>query len=68
MKTILISGGTDGMGRALPMHYPEHGDAVIIAGRFPEKGKRFLADAADMGTAERATFIQADLSLMSENH
>ncbi|MEE1796917.1 SDR family NAD(P)-dependent oxidoreductase [Streptomyces sp. BE308] len=67
MKNIVIQGGTDGMGRALGLARLHRGDAVLIIGRDAAKGASFLAEAAAMGAGERATFVQADLSLISEN-
>ncbi|TPF96709.1 hypothetical protein EP30_05900 [Bifidobacterium sp. UTCIF-39] len=67
MKTILITGGTDGMGRGLAMHYLRRGDSVVVVGHSQGKGDRFLAEAAAMGAKKRATYIRADLSLVSEN-
>lgn len=67
MKTIVISGGTDGMGRALALTYLNRGDNVVIIGRNPEKGKAFLDAAAETGPRSRAFFIRADLGLVSEN-
>ena len=57
MSTIVISGGTDGMGKALALTYLDRGDDVVVIGRSPEKG------AAIRG----ATFVRADLSLVAEN-
>ncbi|MFI6510441.1 SDR family NAD(P)-dependent oxidoreductase [Streptosporangium sp. NPDC050855] len=56
-KTIVISGGTDGMGRALASTYLGRGDTVVIIGR----------DAAKAATLPGAHFIPADLSLVGEN-
>ena len=56
MKTVVISGGTDGMGKALALTYLGRGDSVVILGR-----------DADKGNAIGARFIQADLSLVKEN-
>ncbi|GLW11348.1 hypothetical protein Misp01_64760 [Microtetraspora sp. NBRC 13810] len=56
-KTIVITGGTDGMGRALAATYLDRGDTVVVIGR----------DAAKAATLPRAHFIPADLSLVSEN-
>lgn len=67
MKTILIQGGTDGMGRSLADYYLIKGYQVIIIGHSNEKGNQFLQFAKDHGAINRATFIQADLSLLSEN-
>lgn len=68
MKTILIQGGTDGMGRALADYYLKEGYNVIIVGHSKEKGNNFLQFAKDKGAIKRATFIKADLSLISENN
>jgi NAD(P)-dependent dehydrogenase (short-subunit alcohol dehydrogenase family) len=57
MKTLVITGGTDGMGRALAHTYLERGDTVAIVGR----------DRAKAATLPGAHFIPADLSLISEN-
>ena len=57
MTTIVITGGTDGMGRALARTYLDHGDTVVIVGR----------DAAKAATLPEAHFIQADLSLVADN-
>lgn len=56
-KTILITGGTDGMGRALARTHLDRGDTVIVVGR----------DAAKAAALPGAEFIAADLSLVSEN-
>ena len=62
MRTIVVSGGTSGIGEALASTYLDRGDQVIVIGPDPAKGKRFLDGAGD-----RAFFIRADLSLVSEN-
>ncbi|RSN31962.1 oxidoreductase [Amycolatopsis sp. WAC 01416] len=61
MKTIVISGGTDGMGKALAMEYLGRGDTVVVLGRDPAKGAVFAESGG-------ATFIQADLGLVACNH
>ncbi|MCP2164332.1 SDR family NAD(P)-dependent oxidoreductase [Goodfellowiella coeruleoviolacea] len=67
MKTFVVSGGTDGIGKAVALTYLRRGDQVAIIGRSAEKGAAFLADAARLGAADRAHFLPADLSLVSEN-
>jgi NAD(P)-dependent dehydrogenase (short-subunit alcohol dehydrogenase family) len=54
VKTIVISGATDGMGKALARTYLDRGDTVVAIGRNPEKA---LAGAH---------FVHADLSLITE--
>lgn len=67
MKTVVISGGTDGMGKALALTYLNRGDLVIVLGRNAGKGAAFLETAGNLGAAARASFIRADLSLAAEN-
>ncbi|GIG67572.1 SDR family NAD(P)-dependent oxidoreductase [Phytomonospora endophytica] len=55
MKTIVITGGTDGIGRGLARTFLRRGERVIVIGR----------DAAK--APEGAEFIAADLSLVAEN-
>ncbi|MET9080728.1 SDR family NAD(P)-dependent oxidoreductase [Streptomyces sp. NPDC004237] len=62
MRTFVVTGGTDGMGRGLGLHYLGRGDRVIAVGSSQGKGDLFLAAAADIGAAERANFVRADLS------
>ncbi|WNF30952.1 SDR family NAD(P)-dependent oxidoreductase [Streptomyces sp. C11-1] len=64
---MVVSGGTSGIGEALAHTYLKRGDRVAVIGPNPDKGKSFLAAAADLGAEERAFFIRADLSLVSEN-
>lgn len=57
MTAIVITGGTDGIGRALARTYLDRGDTVVIVGRDPAKA----------ATLPEAHFIRADLSLVAEN-
>ncbi|MGC4991394.1 SDR family NAD(P)-dependent oxidoreductase [Nocardia salmonicida] len=67
MKTVVITGGTDGMGKALALTYLERGEQVIVVGTNAPKGQAVLAAATEIGAGQRVEFIQADLSLVSEN-
>jgi NAD(P)-dependent dehydrogenase (short-subunit alcohol dehydrogenase family) len=60
VKTIVISGGTDGMGKAIARTYLDRGDTVVVLGRDAAKGEAFHG-------VGRATFIPTDLSLVAEN-
>ncbi|GAA2729004.1 SDR family NAD(P)-dependent oxidoreductase [Actinocorallia aurantiaca] len=59
-KTIVITGGTDGMGRAVALARLARGDTVIVVGSSAEKGAALTRDAG--GDAGRLHYIQADLS------
>ncbi|WP_031518038.1 SDR family NAD(P)-dependent oxidoreductase [Streptomyces sp. NRRL F-5123] len=67
MPTAVITGGTDGIGRALADTYLERGHEVLIVGTSTAKGEAFLAAAARGGAGGRARFLRADLSLVAEN-
>lgn len=63
-KTIVISGGTDGMGRAFALERLARGDRVMVLGSNPDKGAALRA-AAGSG-ADRVRFLRADLSSVAE--
>lgn len=65
-RTIVISGGSDGMGRALALSRAARGDAVIAIGSNAEKGRRLLADAPRHPGAGRIAFLRADLSSLAD--
>lgn len=66
MKTILITGGANGLGKGIAMHYLKNGERVIVVGSSAKNGDAFLDEAKQLGAGERAFFIQANLSLVSE--
>lgn len=65
-KTYVITGGTDGIGKAVADTYLDRGQEVVVVGRSVEKGEAWLDGARQRGAAARAHFIPADLSLLSE--
>ncbi|EIV92498.1 SDR family NAD(P)-dependent oxidoreductase [Frankia sp. QA3] len=67
MKTVVVQGGTDGIGREVALLHLRRGDTVLIVGRTASKGEAFLRAARDLDAGERAFFVAADLSLISEN-
>jgi NAD(P)-dependent dehydrogenase (short-subunit alcohol dehydrogenase family) len=67
MKTIVVTGGTDGIGRSVAEACLARGDRVLVVGASPGKGAAFLAAAAGRGAGGRARFARADLSLLEEN-
>ncbi|MBW4718623.1 SDR family NAD(P)-dependent oxidoreductase [Saccharothrix obliqua] len=66
MKTVVITGGTSGIGRALAHTCLDRGDQVVVVAPNPAKGEAFLDRARQAGAGDRAHFIQADLSLVAE--
>ncbi|RFS87422.1 SDR family NAD(P)-dependent oxidoreductase [Actinomadura spongiicola] len=65
-KTVVISGGTDGMGRATALARLARGDTVIVIGSSGEKGRALVEEAARAGAGERFRFLHADLSTVGE--
>ncbi|MEV3853790.1 SDR family NAD(P)-dependent oxidoreductase [Streptomyces sp. NPDC050095] len=66
MSTLVIAGGTDGIGKALAERYVERGDTVFVIGRDPAKGEQYLERARRRGAGDRAHFVTADLSLLAQ--
>ncbi|MEW2401702.1 SDR family NAD(P)-dependent oxidoreductase [Streptomyces sp. NPDC046862] len=65
-KTYVVTGGTDGLGKAIADTYLDRGQEVVVVGRSVEKGQAWLDGARRRGAAARAHFIPAELSLLSE--
>ena len=63
MKTALITGGTDGIGKGLVLHYLNKGYKVFAVGSNKAKGQKLIDETQN----PNLTFLQADLSLVSEN-
>ncbi|AGP60506.1 SDR family NAD(P)-dependent oxidoreductase [Streptomyces rapamycinicus] len=62
MRTVVITGGTDGLGKGLALHYLRQGARVLAVGSTPTKGEALLAEAAAISAAGRAVFVEADLT------
>jgi len=61
-RTVIISGGTDGMGRATALARLARGDRVTVLGSSEHKGQALIAAAAN----PRLSFLRADLSSVAE--
>ncbi|BCB77824.1 hypothetical protein GCM10022251_38530 [Phytohabitans flavus] len=62
MRTIVITGGTDGLGRGLALHYLGQGERVIAVGSTQAKGDMLSAEAERLGGGDRMRFVRADLT------
>ncbi|WP_072803549.1 SDR family NAD(P)-dependent oxidoreductase [Rhodococcoides yunnanense] len=60
MSTIVITGGTDGIGRYLTNFYIARGDRVVVIGRNPTQGEA-IENAG-------GTFLRVDLDSIEENY
>jgi NAD(P)-dependent dehydrogenase (short-subunit alcohol dehydrogenase family) len=64
-KTILITGSTDGLGKAVAMKLAEMGALILVHGRNEERGNA-LAESIRKNTAGCAKFYRADLASLAE--
>jgi len=58
-KVAIITGGTDGIGKAIAHVFTKEGAKVVIAGRNEEKGDRALRELKKAG---EVTYVKADVS------
>lgn len=65
-RISLVSGGTQGIGRAVAVELARRGDRVLFVGRNAALAHSVLAELRALGTDRDHTFIPADLSLLSE--
>ncbi|MFG1888723.1 SDR family NAD(P)-dependent oxidoreductase [Micromonospora sp. NPDC049051] len=66
-RTVVVTGGSDGMGRSLVLGRAARGDRVLAVGSNPAKGERLLASARESGLGGRIEFLAADLSTIAGN-
>jgi NAD(P)-dependent dehydrogenase (short-subunit alcohol dehydrogenase family) len=68
-RTALVTGGTDGIGKAIAIGLARAGCEVIIVGRDAEKGVRVESDIRRATGNENVDFLRADLGLVRDtNH
>jgi NAD(P)-dependent dehydrogenase (short-subunit alcohol dehydrogenase family) len=65
-QTILITGATDGLGRALAERLAGAGATLLMHGRDEAKGARVLAEIRDASGNDRLRFVRADLASLEE--
>src|ERR1700757_309424 len=65
-QTILITGATDGLGRAVAARLLGQGATVLLHGRDEAKGERVRAELAAATGNERLRFLRADLASLDE--
>src|SRR6185437_4322582 len=65
-QTILITGATDGLGRALATELAREGATLLLHGRDEAKGEATLAAIRAQTGNERLRFLRADLASLDE--
>jgi NAD(P)-dependent dehydrogenase (short-subunit alcohol dehydrogenase family) len=66
VKTALVTGGTDGIGKQVALGLAKITPRLIIVGRDPEKGTRARREISASSPGCDVQFIPADLSLIRE--
>ncbi len=62
-RTILVTGSTDGIGKAKARTLAMQGHRVLVHGRDPEKGQRVIAELEAATGSDRLALFIADLSV-----
>jgi retinol dehydrogenase-14 len=65
-KTVLITGGTSGIGKASAVALAAMGASVVIVGRNQERGEAALQEIKAQGHSDSVELILADLSVQAE--
>ncbi len=65
-QTILITGATDGLGRAIARRLAAEDATLLLHGRDEQKGARLLTEIRAASGNERVHFVRADLASLEE--
>jgi NAD(P)-dependent dehydrogenase (short-subunit alcohol dehydrogenase family) len=65
-KVILLTGATEGIGRAAALELASRGATLTLVGRNREKGERVLADIRSQSGSDRVDLLLGDLSKMAD--
>lgn len=65
-KVCVITGGTDGIGKATARRLAMHGARVLVHGRDPDKGERVVAELKALSVNPAIEFLQADFSSLED--
>jgi NAD(P)-dependent dehydrogenase (short-subunit alcohol dehydrogenase family) len=67
-KTVLITGGTGGIGKATALGLAALGAQVVVVGRNAQRGAVAVRELEQVAPGADAQFLQADLSSQAEIH
>jgi NAD(P)-dependent dehydrogenase (short-subunit alcohol dehydrogenase family) len=63
-RIVLVTGGTDGIGKAIARILADEGIVVVIVGSNADKGAAAVRELRRLSGNDQVEFVQADLSLM----
>jgi NAD(P)-dependent dehydrogenase (short-subunit alcohol dehydrogenase family) len=67
-KTVVFTGGTDGMGRVAVDKLAQMGAKVVVLGRNETKSQAVVYEVNEMVQAERALYVHCDLASQASIH
>lgn len=67
-QTILITGATDGLGRAMARELAAQGATLVLHGRSQERGDALLAELRAETGNDRISYLLADFARLSDVH
>src|SRR4029079_3170654 len=65
-QTILVTGATDGLGRALAADLAASGAEILVHGRDEPRGRDTLGEIRARTASARLRFLRADLASLAE--
>lgn len=65
-QVILITGATDGLGKAVAHSFAEKGASLILHGRNPEKGEKVLEEIRAQSGNNKLVYYNADLASLND--
>ncbi len=66
MKAILITGATDGLGKAVAFELASRGYELLLHGRNPQRGELLLEDISNAAGNKKLIYYNADFSEMAQ--
>ncbi len=67
-QTVLITGATDGLGRAMARELAARGATLVLHGRSRERGEALLAELRAETGNDRISYLLADFARLSDIH
>jgi len=64
-KKILITGSTDGLGKAVALEFAKRDAIILLHGRNPEKGKKILEEIAGKSSNAKLSYYNGDFSSLA---